>query len=390
MAPTFWGPYKELACESCGTHWRVAAETVGPTEATECTVCGKTVPISSQVFAGEVVTIRKIPAGKHPDRLDCVVFTDTTRTETSHAPSSSPGTAWNCKRVWGLPGEDLRVSEGELYVNGELFQKSYDELRQLASLVCCFDSQNAVSASKSWELVAPDNPSSSTTELNGPLVLGAEQPIRFRPASFVSGQSAVLDEYPQNLSTPRNLVEVNDLVFDLELDSGSSAVQPNSLHLLMQMDYGKDRYEHRFELHNELVSNTSVSSNRHRLIVAAWDGKVGVAKSKQQGSTQPSRALPTNVNLQPLKPIALAISDSHKTTFQLTSSTGCRILKASVYRDIHLRMDERDPSNHTPASLKVPSNHYFLLGDNLPISQDSRNSIGMVSGEQILAIAQPQ
>ncbi len=387
MAPTFWGPYREVACKSCGNHWRVAAETVGPTEAAECTVCGQPVPLSSQVFPGEVVTISKIPADKRPARLDCVVFSDSTQTVTSHDPSSSRRAAWNCKRVWGLPDEELQVSEGELYINGELFQKSYDQLRQLASLVSCFDAQNASLASRSWVLVAPDHPSTSPTQFNGPIVIGAGQQIRFHHASpFVTGQSAVFDEYPQNLSTPRNLVEVNDLVFVFELDSGSSAVKPSSLHVSIQMEYGKQRYEHRFELQNEPDSNTIVAANSHRLMVAAWDGKVAVAKPNQQGTTQLDRALPANVNLQPLNPYASALEASDKTTFQLTSSTGCRILKASVYRDIHLRMDERDPSNKMPEKIKVPSSHYFLLGDNLPISQDSRNRLGMVSDEQILAV----
>jgi hypothetical protein len=57
-----------------------------------------------------------------------------------------------------------------------------------------------------------------------------------------------------------------------------------------------------------------------------------------------------------------------------------------VHRDLYLQVDQRDPRNGFHAPVRLPENHYYVIGDNLPISIDSRNGLGLIDRSRIIAV----
>ncbi len=61
------------------------------------------------------------------------------------------------------------------------------------------------------------------------------------------------------------------------------------------------------------------------------------------------------------------------------------IRRIEVRRDIYLRTTHRDGAGCEDFG-RVPAKHYFVVGDNLPVSVDSRNGLGCVPASRVVGI----
>ncbi|MFI4875023.1 MAG: signal peptidase I, partial [Blastopirellula sp. JB062] len=117
MAPTFLGPHYQVDCPACKRRFAIDA-TRGPLPYATCDRCGTKAPVeNAPARPGDVI---QADPGKIA-RFDLVMFQD---------PENRGQLV--TKRVVGLPGETLACRQGDLWINGQRYQKSWEELEALA------------------------------------------------------------------------------------------------------------------------------------------------------------------------------------------------------------------------------------------------------------------
>jgi signal peptidase I len=127
MAPTLLGLHHALTCRACGFLYMVGADEGTRAPSPVCPNCGERAPDDDFALAsgGDRVIVQKFVYDfRHPRRWEVAVF---------HFPGE-PSQAY-VKRVVGLPGETIAIKEGDVYVDGRIARKSLGELRAMQILV---------------------------------------------------------------------------------------------------------------------------------------------------------------------------------------------------------------------------------------------------------------
>lgn len=155
MAPGLLGFHKHVVCPSCQFQFAfgvtfddsvdpallTASTSDGTRRYATCPNCGQVNIDVSEVPTshGDQLLVQKhVYDFRRPQRWETVVFRN----------PASPGEAY-VKRVTGLPGEELQVLDGDIYVNGALARKDYRTQRDMRIAVC--DLQH-LADSVSWEM----------------------------------------------------------------------------------------------------------------------------------------------------------------------------------------------------------------------------------------------
>lgn len=399
MAPHLWGPSRICTCGRCGQSWRIAAETYSPTIPVKCPNCN--VPCEAGPIApGDQVEAQAIDSNAPIRRLQCVIFgsskiaRDTTKT--------FEGDSGNCKRVWGLPGEEINFEDGELTIDGKLYQKSLDELLEVAIPVCSLP-EDRFSYWRFYPREAEgetkrENPTSdgqktpelaSTVERSIPLVWregdrvvwcynqnyqqnpGASTDLSTMPTTIESVSQAkcqsVIDDYVFDHSTPRRLSAVDDLLTIINLEDSQTSTDAV---LEIRSTYKREQFSFELDL-------TPQKHQPRQIAFAVFDHQI-------QGSIGFSDGKRENYKMQGGRPI-----ESPVTTIELfvkRGQIGAQTLQ--VLRDLYLQQNERDPANFDSSPVRLGANEFFVMGDNLPISQDSRNGLGLIKRHNIQAVLQ--
>ena len=155
MAPVLLGFHKQIECPMCQHQFAFgvrfdesvtedafeADSTTAIDARASCPNCGQINIDTSGVprnHGDQVLVHKSIFDFRAPRRWEPVVFRN----------PASPGEAF-VKRVVGLPGEELRISDGDVYVNGQIARKELATQRDIRILV--FDVSH-VPDSDEWEL----------------------------------------------------------------------------------------------------------------------------------------------------------------------------------------------------------------------------------------------
>ncbi|RPI89791.1 MAG: signal peptidase I [Planctomycetaceae bacterium] len=124
MAPTLYGQHRDIVCEHCGTRFAVGASTgraqdaevrdrrIEPRERLRFAVCPNSAcqfpndVVDREIFAGDRILVNKFPYEfSDPARWDVVVFKFPEEAKTNYI-----------KRLVGLPGEEIRLRKGDVWV----------------------------------------------------------------------------------------------------------------------------------------------------------------------------------------------------------------------------------------------------------------------------------
>ena len=127
MAPTLLGWHREIVCPSCQALVVVGIEDEGQTGEAVCPNCGKRGLDQSPSIecGGDRVLVEKfIFEFRRPRRWEVAVF---------HFPGE-PAQAY-VKRVVGLPGETIRIKDGDVLIDEHVARKSLQEIRAMRVLV---------------------------------------------------------------------------------------------------------------------------------------------------------------------------------------------------------------------------------------------------------------
>ena len=123
MAPTLLGFHKELACPNCRYPFVIGMDEQGRSGRPTCPNCGKVGlgEVPAVECNGDRLLVQKFLFDiRPPRRWEVSVFLS----------NDEPDQAY-VKRVVGLPGETIQVVEGDVYINGKVARKSLDEQRAM-------------------------------------------------------------------------------------------------------------------------------------------------------------------------------------------------------------------------------------------------------------------
>ncbi len=331
MAPTLWGPHAELSCPHCGLTWSIHWQPeLRPQAAVICWNCGGDVPIDAAKphpgttvwlepwtdFADEAA--RKNNATDKPRRGDLVAidgFADTSGVVV--------------KRVVALPGETVSETAGELFVDG---------IRIDEHLLAVTGGERVrpdrlTSTRPAWIPVHDDR-----FRRDGESRWFAERDwLVYQHHDVYHGRQpdVIRDDFPANASEVRRLEPVERIGLSLSI----SAARPGRLTVVFRIAGHTTTVERRLRPGDQQLWLDSAVGER-------W----------LDGSSSGSRVPPTELS----RPVALRVTGTERDVSRLM-----------IWRPPRYRCDVDAGGLRLP--LRLGHQEYFVLGDNSPLSVDSRH-----------------
>ena len=314
MVPTLVGTFTQANCNACGLQWPMEPQLPHPSPAgMNCFHCGKSIRLGV-TSRGDVVSLRRVTENDlRRGDLVAIRWDDQLRV----------------KRIAALPGDRLELDAMHLKVNGERFEDlmALDHgSNHLARFLVDRDSRRAGSR---WSPTDSDSPWTRTPQrawsFSQPgdsdwLVYGHED-VRHGNRS-----SQVWDDYPFNISLARKL-------------------------------YSVDRFRLSGKIRCESVVMLDIafwSRRGAKLATVMANGDRDFAVSCYDAIA--ARSMPVGES----NPVAIRVRGGGATISQL-----------GIDRFIEYRVRPHDDRGRYP--LKIASGQCFVLGDNVPVSIDSRD-----------------
>lgn len=437
MAPSLLGPLHRARCTHCSRVLPLAAETVDRKLMTRCLDCGGQCAVDPQIIPGAVarVELRKQLSVDRP-----VVWlqppAETKERATSTASSldtfylrrferlvirDSQSGQIQVKRLWGLPGERIEFRDGDLWINDQLYQKSIEELTEIAVPVAAYRAPNRLSTHSEIE---PQNRYHRHSFFEPRGAWWLEQAAAFRwlyrrparvwladtpPDQWLTG-SFLVDDYSCNQGISRQLNPVSDWLLVLELskplraETASVALSVQIKHLdqviaidllppgLSSTTHSRDNVQannvqaEHVQPEPSPLQKPSVARHsivcRQRLEVAYCDQRLLLRTDLE------TREFAVRSSLSHASPPVLSNNRpaSGEEPFELELI--CQQRAAIAVELLELRRDLQlvaaTSTAHVPTRWLVPGGGLFVLGDNLPISIDSRSDLGFIQVEQVI------
>jgi len=367
MSPALRGPHDVLHCPKCATLFCVETEDDANTLPNDrplrwgtCPACAFAqvpVPADARRMGDRILVNRATLSLRTIRRWDMVLFR-----------SPDDGTL-AVKRVVGLPGETLEISDGDIFVNSQITVKPYAVQKAMRISVLY----------GRWEMQPGKFP--ETCEF-------AWQPIRNTP-HFESLLTMENDSIPDNplygvtsqlcenqwrIEPPGGIFPVRDLMLEFEWQPDAS--KP----LCVMARSGEQQFEVLFDLSQNIVtvargemqqrydfhhktegtSKISVSLFDRHLLVAVND--VIIVKLPFEAEGEPiANEPPFTVNL----PENTGLSQEEQ-----QAVIERQIANLRVWRDVYYTLQ---PTNAPATTVTIPAGCYYLLGDNSGFSADSRH-----------------
>jgi signal peptidase I len=376
MAPRLCGPHRLVTCRACRLRFACDSGDLSPDAVAVCPNCGApddTLGTLPDRPGDRLLIDRATWSWRAPARWDMAVFHD----------SADPATLL-VKRIVGLPGETIELRAGDVYVNDSIACKSFSQLKRMAMLVHKDECRVRPNGSETVSRWQPENESTlwrlaekgwtraagggaaaegSETALGGPdwLVYHHWQAHGGKPEP-----GPILDDYAYNSQESRQLNPVSDLLLrcrvralgegDLWLRIGGDH-SPLTIRIASSTGQGEildDADANRFfsvdpqRLAKGAVLELAFADGRFMLAV---DGKI-VFEHPCQPPWQPLDA--------PDRPLAIG-----------AIGTAVFLSKLEVLRDVYYVPATGSGQPASPC-YRLGPDQYFLLGDNSPVSVDSR------------------
>jgi signal peptidase I len=384
MAPTLMGHHRELTCPNCGFLFVIGIDEEGRPPRAVCPNCGKSDldKLTAVECNGDRVLVQKFLYDfRPPRRWEVSVF---------HFPTE-PTQAY-VKRVVGLPGESVQISGGDVLVDGRIARKNLAEQRAMRILV--HDSRYVPGDSDRFPrwFFLRGSPrrrlATGWSAASGAFVHEAPEPAPGDPDDWlvyrhwdpVIGQyGPVRDHYAYNGSD----LGAENIVPDLALEARLS-VSRDVQRISVMIRAGGDRFVVRIPVSGQSEPLQVVRNDREQVVVPVADPlrmpDRGPLIARLEASVF-DRRLIVAINGEPLfepldyddpapsppadeSPIALGVRGGELTVTEL-----------KLYRDVYytntLGGVPRRPHG-VGEPFKLRADEYFVLGDNSPVSNDSR------------------
>jgi len=374
MAETLLGPHRSIVCGDCGFRFACGCDRPTPDPRAVCPNCGyagNDVRDWPELPGDRVLVHRAMFQLRPPRRWEVVAF----RTPGREGEVST-------KRVVGLPGELVEIWDGDVYVNGAIVRKTLEQQRATSILV--HDASHAPQLDprppNRWQ---PDAKDSRWSQAGGRFVhpgspdRGAIDWLTYHHWRRVPGQPGrvqpgpVLAEtsYNQGRREPSGAVRPSA---DLRLSFRLSRISGGGS-LWVRANDGREEFAVRFDpaarqirvLHNGRPAGTAdmggisswagapridVSLIDQQFLVG-WDGRTATVLPYQRGICDPA---------------------------EFPFGVGCERVEAELedvclFRDIYYGdFGGIGSTRRTGSGTVEGADEYYVLGDNSPISEDSR------------------
>jgi signal peptidase I len=383
MAPTLLGMHRAFRCPNCRSNFVVGLDDEEPGGEVTCPDCGKRGldGTASVECGGDRVLVEKfLYEFRRPQRWEVAVF---------HFPGETSQAY--VKRVVGLPGESVRIIDGDVFVNNRIARKSLPEIR--AARILVHDSRTQPrdpSRSPRWlfQCGTPDGAHrSGWTRCDGRFVHAAVAEVAPTPEDWLiykhwdpahSRYGPVCDFYGYNGLEPREYNEIKDLAIDARLNVSASvgaislALRCGSEHFVVRIPVAKPgsielvRNEHAIPLENcrNPFKDKALCGRPVQLEAAVFDRRVQLAINGQPifdayeydvvGPRRPGSETP----------VALGVVGG-----------ALEVRDFRIYRDVYYTSSLANTPRHPHgllSTVNLGADDYFVLGDNSPVSNDSR------------------
>ena len=157
MAETFYGPHFELTCEDCGFPFAFDATTPPLPQTAICPNCGyrENETKAEPLYGGDRLLIDKMTYQlRRPNRWEAILFRN-----------SSLQRGVCIKRVVGFPGEIVEIRDGDVFVDRVREKKTWNDLRPMALVI--HDARHRsrdVALPRRWRSAKPTNGWQSVAE----------------------------------------------------------------------------------------------------------------------------------------------------------------------------------------------------------------------------------
>ncbi len=384
MGQSIPGPHYALHCYDCKIPLIVDAETVGDENLPICFNCG-----ASNSLEDISAQINRVSY----EDVDEAFFTRWQRVVFDYQDSRY------IKRIVGLPGEKIAIENGELFVDGELYQKDLQEFDQLSSVV--FDSRFQPHDS-SYNLlqrfgVRGDEQGWIYTADN---VFAFDAPVKTHPqwldyyhwnvvAGFVpplerGTSTAIFDYLPYNQFISRSRLNfVDDFVLDISLKIYEPGVVGlRLLNVELELDFK------RFELRRQ----AETGSGKVRLAKTKWDAK-GTEVKFRIGLVDGLLIVANNNVYDKSGFKRLKLSGDYDVDLAARLNPISISADEGVLDITHLRI-ARDiywlgadyTANRWETELTEANPAFLLIGDNQPVSRDCRQWGEAIQEDDIVGI----
>jgi len=376
MAETLRGPHREVVCGDCGLMFACGADLDRISSRAVCPNCGfaENDLAGRPDIAGDRLLVNKaIFSLRPPKRWELVAF---------RRPREAAEI--QVKRVVGLPGESIEIRQGEVYVDGEIQRKTLLQQRALAVLVhdADFTPNREPTLPARWRhekhesgwlsggghFVHPAHKAATSIDwltyfhwrrLPGPPGQTAETPIlndrgynqtRPKRAENIHPVTDVLLSFQlvRTFGSGQLLVRVADggeeFLVEIEPEEKTFQVFRNGRPFARPVRGSLPRRSKEVRLEVSLID---------RQFLLALDGHTAVAYPYEHGDPPPDAAS---------RPLAIG-----------SRGLGVELRDVRIYRDVYYTRPVGPTARWgLDEPVTLGPDEYFVLGDNSPISDDSR------------------
>lgn len=373
MAPHLLGPHAEFVCPNCQLQTSIDGAIELPPEVT-CPNCGQTSSFDrAEIYPGHVIQWERVPLDQL-QRFDLIVLEDPAHPQ-----------QFAIKRIAFLPGELPEIADGELCQSGILIRKTPRQREATKLLV--YDQTHqpsdnnrflaALPSGSGWDVrpgVMAFAPLHDDHSGESDWLVYHHQPC-LPPPSPQQHEGPPKDSYAYNHSVSRELFPANDLWLEWtfrhwQADSLTFKLKGKTAEASIRIDPRK-KVVHAQSTVGEIDLPLEIDTLTGATVRAGkCDGRLFL--EIEQGYhhwTFPLVAAEIDFAAQPLAVLV---------------EGGPAVLKqAKVYRDIvwlgaHRRTDAWSWER------KLGKHEMFVLGDNVPISEDSRGELGAIDVRKYL------
>jgi signal peptidase I len=357
MAPAILGVHRNAICPDCGNSVNVGSprEAVSPALFDiPCPNCGsRDLPLAdtSPIPGDRLLVDKSVFDWRSPRRWEIVVFRSPVEPDQPYV-----------KRIVGLPGESVRLIDGDVAIGDVLARKSLPECRSVAVPICRMSCRPTEGWDAWWPL-DPLNPAAPAPLVEGSDLVfphapdGAWRGMAFRP----HGGQPITDQIAYNGRRPDLAVDwVHDFLVSCEV-----RFEEGSGELAISLFDGADVAQLLLSPRGPATLTVGRVSRAIRLPLSAAHQTLELVFFDRRASASLGGVeLCEPIDL-PLTQIRSAVDSPLRIR---TRNLGVRLRNLRLSRDLHYSAAGRLGGGEC----RLGPNEYFVLGDNSANSEDSR------------------
>lgn len=366
MAPTLKGEHELATCSKCNYPYNIGMIASAGADKVCCPLCGQVDDrgaVTSKQSA-EAVQIEKLIKDTNINRWDVIAYQNDEHT--------------SVKRVVGLPFEKVRFQNGDVVVNGFKYAKTPEV--QLATRILLFDSQYLQTGQLKYAS-ADSTPTFPVSLANEEIQIDYSASQNFL-AMQKDDSGRIKDFYGYNQSLSRELNECHDFGMELDFEELDPAVKDGfEIRAVMrtpiygEIAIGMDVSEKImvplvFQNGNRILGGRNVfEESELKVFFSVIDGRARILFGKNKDKSVVLDELES-----PWKKIDPPVQ------FRTLKTGPGKLTRMKIYRDLHYFEKVNLEATATG------KDQFFVLGDNVPVSKDSRQGGNRPNRSQIIGI----